>query len=115
MSRKIHVYTEGHKITWVEKVRDKCSDIYEDGKEWVMQHPAEAVTLATGIIAGAIKGAKCIQEDEHTNKTIYDRKLGMYWNLKRKPSANQRLEIERRHRSGELMGDILKDMKLLKR
>ena len=50
---------------------------------------------------------------ELKDRYIYDRSIGKYWKTRKVPSTGQQLEIERRKKSGESMGDILSSMKLL--
>ena len=53
------------------------------------------------------------KEQELKDRYIYDRSIGKYWKTRKTPTTGQQLEIERRKRDGEAMGDILSSMKLL--
>lgn len=78
-----------------------------------------ALTPAIVAITGAVKSAhrKAIVETEKQSKEIYcyDRSLGHYWELERKLSNRDWIEINRRKEQGEKLADILADMKVLKR
>lgn len=70
-----------------------------------------------GITAVAKLGGKLIgtyNEKVLQNKSIYDHSFGTYWQLRRALTNNDRLIIDRRRAAGEKLGDILKDMRLLK-
>lgn len=55
------------------------------------------------------------KELDFKKRTIYDRSLGEYVELKKPLSVNQKLEYERRRATGEKVNTILNDMKVLKR
>ena len=46
---------------------------------------------------------------------VYDHSLGMHYTLKRPMTGNEQIEFSQRKKRGELTGDILRDMNLLKR
>lgn len=69
--------------------------------------------VTTGIKVG---GRAYRQHLEHKDKDLrcYDASLGRYWELKRKLSNHDWLEIDRRKARGERLGDILDDLRALK-
>lgn len=77
-----------------------------------------AIPLAVaGITAITKLGGKLIgtyNERVLQDKSIYDHGFGTYWKLRRALTNNDRLTIERRRAAGEKLGDILKDLRLLK-
>ena len=102
------------------KVIGKISDTYQKAKGWVVEHPAESVTVVTSIIgatSGLVKRADRKRDIKEVQKLkeeyIYDRSIGTYWKTRRPRTSAENLEIERRRRSGEPMGQILRDMRLL--
>ena len=103
---------EGYK----RQAKEKLGQAWELCKE----HPAEAFALGTTCVGGLIgivkrcdKHAAIRKEQELKDRYIYDRSLGKYWKTRKVPSTGQQLEIERRKKNGESMGDILSSMRLL--
>ena len=45
---------------------------------------------------------------------VYDNRLGHYWRLRRELSNHEWLEIDKRKRGGEMLSDILAEMRVLK-
>ena len=92
--------------------------------KWTMEHYQEIIiwsTIGTTVGGFAVKGIHDVVKTNQINKQeklqneyCYDRSLGHYWELKRKPSNQEWVEIDRRKRSGERLADILSDMRLLK-
>ena len=114
-----------------EKVKSWTKEKLEDAKvavdmkmwqlgEWAKEHPEQAATIActaigaTGVILKRIdRNARIRKEAALKDRYIYDRSLGSYWNLRRKPTQTERLKIERLRREGLSYGEILTRMKLL--
>lgn len=102
------------------KLQAKISGMYETAKGWVVEHPTESVAILTSAITATIGLAKRVDRKRDLKEVkrlkeeyIYDRSLGKYWKTRRPATAGENLEIERRKRSGEPMGQILADMRLL--
>lgn len=101
-----------------EKAKKKFMKGVATTLNWVVDHPYEASTIAGLAVFGIRKVDKYIdisREAKLRNSMIYDRSLGMYWETKKPLTTNQRLTIEARHKAGEPYGQILRDMKVLKR
>ena len=117
---EIHIDEDG-------KVTKKKTSFFERAKiktketvEWCKQHPEETVAILTVTVTGIGTITKFINKQYtlHEMKTlkersIYDRSNGHYHIMKRVPTTNQWLEIDRRKRAGEAIGVILKDMRLI--
>ena len=89
-------------------------------KMWAKEHPEEAATIITTAIGAMViigrridKGVRLKNEMKLKDRYIYDRSLGRYWTLKRKPTQNEALRIESMRKAGLSYGDILTRMKLL--
>lgn len=92
--------------------------------EWVKMHPQEAATLASAgvtviafggkIVKGAIRSHNLAKEEALKNLYVYDNRLGHYWLLRRPLKNNEWLEIADRKAKGEMLGDILSGMKVLR-
>lgn len=76
---------------------------------------AVVVTRTFTNLVGTV-GRAVNQRDERKRRehTCYDRSEGHYWNLKRKLTNADWVRINQRKGSGERLGDILREMKLLK-
>lgn len=73
------------------------------------------------IIGGATAGIKAVDRHAKLNKEqnlkelyCYDRSLGNYWKLRRELSNAEWIEIDKRKKNGERLGDILYELKVLK-
>lgn len=95
----------------------KCTD----AKIWCKNHKAEIITLAPVLISGTIELVKIVakkgtvKEEQHLkDEYIYDRSNGHYYELRRKIKSSEWQMIDHRKREGEMLGDILQDMRLLK-
>ncbi|MBQ8134791.1 MAG: hypothetical protein IJ192_10370 [Clostridia bacterium] len=73
-----------------------------------------AIVGITGVIKSANRRANLNKEAKQKELYCYDRSLGHYWQLKRKLSNFDWLEINQRREHGESLADILADMKVLK-
>lgn len=92
---------------------------YEAG-QWAKEHPSEAATIvctAIGAIGIIIRrsghNAKIRREQRLKDRYVYDRSLGRYWMLKRRPTQSEQLAIESMKKQGLGYGDILTRLKLL--
>lgn len=88
--------------------------------DWMRDHSEELkiiVPVVGGIVLGGGKAiskhAEHKREDDLRNRYIYDRSTGQYYKTRKKISQTQHLEIERRKRAGESIGQILLSMGLL--
>lgn len=105
----------------IRKIKAKISEACDKVKDFVSDHPAESLALATTAIGSVVGLArrydrkKDIREQQRLrDEYIYDRSIGHYWQTRRKLTNQEKLEIERRRRSGEALGDILESMRLLR-
>lgn len=88
---------------------------YNNNKEfWNIAIPV--LIAGVGTTAKVVTKNKRIKTEQNLKDLYcYDRSLGAYWHLKRKLTQREMLEIQRRRKTGEAMGSILADMKVLKR
>lgn len=104
----------------IRKFKAKVNETADKVKDFVADHPAESLALLTTAIGSAVGLARRadrkrdIREQQRLREEyIYDRSIGDYWHTRRKLTNAEKLEIERRRRAGESLGDILKSMRLL--
>lgn len=106
-----------------------CREKFQDAKRWCRNNKEMVIIMAPIVVGGVISITKTIvkgvgrginksiilaKEDELKNMYCYDRSLGHYWKLRKKPTNNEWLRIDRRKADGERLADILEDMKLLR-
>lgn len=74
-----------------------------------------AIRCVTKVTSKAIAAHAVNKELRWQERTIYDRSLGRYTELKRPLTASEALRIEERREAGEKLNTILDSMNLLKR
>lgn len=97
-----------------KKAKNDAINFVKNNKELIVASIPVVITC----INGANKIVKTIDSRmERTRKDnqYYDRTLGMYVDLKRKPKQSEYIKIQERRNNGEKLSDILIDMGLVKR
>lgn len=86
----------------------------DDNKEWLI--PLIPVTIGGAVTTVKVVGKHSKLRKEKNLKELYcyDRSLGHYWELRRRLSNAEWLEIEARRKNGERLADILAELKVLK-
>nr|DAQ18455.1 MAG TPA: hypothetical protein [Caudoviricetes sp.] len=118
-----HIYSMAKTVA--KKAARSASKNIKTGVKYLGDHPefAYGVALPAAAFAGratyqAIKKHnrnKRQDKQEKAKRTrIYDRSSGNYWHLKKELTNKQWLEVNKRKKSGEKTGDILRSMKVLK-
>ena len=111
-----------YKNKW-DKIKSKAKDKKDKFVNWVKDDPRKLIAIGSVVVVGGKKlyeGIKHIQPtqaelDRRWHEThIYDRSIGMYYEIKRPMSANESILFSQRKARGELTGDILMSMRLLK-
>lgn len=108
---------EATKVQKEAEFRKKLSK----AKEWIVDNK-EIVVAGLSTIAGiAVKTTFSVSKNRRLKKEqelkdcyCYDRSLGHYWQLRRKLTNNEWVEIEHRKRNGERLSDILSELRVLK-
>ena len=90
-------------------------------KDFTVQHWSEILLISVPVIKLGTVAVKAIGKRSNLNKEqdlkenyCYDRSLGHYWELRRKLSNQEWVEIYKRKKNGERLGDILQELKVLK-
>ena len=109
-----------NKVKWEmkkEQAKRKANKVLE----WVDKNKELSVSILVPVVLGVPKMIRMIGHNHAVNKeirfkerTIYDRSLGRYVELKRPLRTNEALSIEERRANGEKLYQILNDMGLLK-
>jgi len=103
--------------------RWKVTNGIKNGVSWVVQNP-EAAAIIIPLGFATVKGVgKTVdraerkrmlkKEEELKDLYIYDRSIGTYLKMNRKPKQSEYIEIENRKRSGESLTQILRSMRLI--
>lgn len=103
-------------------LKERMWDAKEDFKCWVYNNQddlykaayvtASIAAVVAPVVAKMVK-SKRKERMYQADHTVWDPKLGMFWETK-KLTNNKKLIIAERRAAGEPLGKILKDMKLLK-
>lgn len=72
------------------------------------------VTGVVELVKITSRNARVDEERQLKERYIYDRRTGHYYALRRKLRSSEWIEIDERKRSGESLGVILRDMRVLK-
>ena len=104
---------------WKAKVANK----FKNGLLWIEEHKDVIIIATPLVIAGLGFGGKVIKtvgqhhnvmkQQELQDLYCYDRSLGHYWKLKRKPTNTEWVQIDRMKSEGRRLADILSEMRLL--
>jgi hypothetical protein len=110
----------------IEHTRDTVADISEDFhditkdvKEFVINNPHATIAILSAA-ASIIRAIRGYTVSNRINRITYqkdyrwyDPHTGFTWDLKRKLTNNDRLEITRRIRNGEDVYDILRNIRAI--
>ena len=98
-------------------VKEKSNKVYN----FCVQHKETLIVLIPVFVSGSIELVKIVARSRNVNADkylkenyIYDRSCGHYYELKRQPKSSEWRLIDQRKAEGELLGDILADMRILK-
>lgn len=107
-----------------EERRRKRKESFDSVVKWLEEHwvlAAAFLTALASVLGAVIKALAGIKRSENVKEEkrlkenfIYDRRRGHYIEVRRKPSANQWMEIDNRYDDGESMAEILDDLNLIK-
>lgn len=107
--------------TFREKAYRISHNAKEDLKDFYNEHKVgiyiggTLVISAAGMAIDIIKTGMKRRDVKMQDLRIYDRSLDIWWDLRRKLTTDQRLEINDRVKAGEKLGDILRDLDVLKK
>lgn len=117
---KVYVVAAENESKW-KKAKCWMKNRWTDISTWCSENKGTIMVVAPVVITGIATTAKVVgksinlhKEQGLRDKYVYDTSLGHYWELKSKLSNQQWTEINQRRDSGESLGKILDDMKVLK-
>lgn len=101
----------------LETAKRKVINAGKSAWRWINENKELAATIAVAGTTMVTKGAKMYlahKESERRDCSFYDPRKGRYTITKRKPTAREEAEIDRRYSAGESYAHILDDMRLAK-
>lgn len=107
----------------IEGIKRRIGEKWSSTKQWCRDHQGEIIVF--GLIVGGVivevietvtKAHVVSQKKALKDRYIYDRDAGHYYELKRKPKSSEWITIDelRKNNDNENLGEILRDMRLLK-
>lgn len=99
-----------------QRFNDFCDDVRRNKEAILVMTPVVVGGLAmiTKVASKALNAYSVNKEVDFKQRTIYDRSLGRYVELRRPLTSNEALIIEERRSHGEKLTTILMDLGLLK-
>lgn len=105
------------KFEEVKSLKEKAKDKFYNGVNFLRDHKETVLVLAPVVISGAVEIVKIIakrgnlkQEQKLKDNYIYDSKGRHYYELNKRPSNSEWIQIDERVNSGELLGRTLREM-----
>ena len=110
--------------TRIQRIKDKVRYNAYCALNWVERNPQLALMLipagvavfkgTTKVCSKMMQRANMEAAQREIRRRCYDPSEGHYWFLKRELSNDEWLLVNNRHQSGERLGDILNDLRVLK-
>ena len=113
MDEQIKEKLNTQKENIITKLKDKGNALLN----WSIDHPIQAsflIALVGRACKGAMRERRNHIEDTRRQMREYDPSLGLYYDLRRSLTNKEKLELSKRHQSGESIGDILQSFRVLK-
>lgn len=99
---------------WVTDKAWRAKMFWDQNKEYLVV----LIPVVAGVghrVIGRANSMRRQKNEEYLKKQfMYDRRNGCYLEMRRKPTQNEYLEIDRRKKNGESLPSILSSMKLLR-
>ena len=99
---------------WIKDKLHKGKCFWDENKEPIIALTPVVIGGITFLVKTISKHARITEEKNLKELYVWDPKLGLYWQLRKKLTNTQRLELDRRRADGESMGNILASMRVLK-
>ena len=108
-------------VEFARKAKTQACDAGRKAMQFATENK-ELVLMGIPLAIAAVRTSQSLvvskrvkDERNRMDRSIYDRKAGHHWDLRRKPSNAELAEFDRRRDNGENAYDILRSMRLLKR
>lgn len=103
------------------EAKKKWKQRFGKAKDWARENKQLLIVAVPAVVGTVGTGIKVLGKHhnlalEARNKDLrcYDTSLGHYWELRRKLTNKDWVQINRRRANGESLGDILEELKVLK-
>lgn len=96
----------------------KIKEKLEDAGRWIGEHKKEIAWVSFFVLAGSKQANRMIESHrQEVNRTlrVWDPKEGHYWNIRRKLTTDEFLDMEALEKRGYSKGEALRQMGLLKK
>ena len=97
----------------LKETKRKVESFVINNKETIIGLAPVILTVGGFVVKNATKAHNMKKQENLKNLYCYDRSLGHYWKLRRELNNSEWVEIDRRKRAGEKLGDILESLKVL--
>lgn len=99
---------------WLGDKAWKAKIFWDNNRDYLVVLIPAALGIG-GKIASSAKYHSKVREEEYLKKRfMYDRRMGAYLELRRKPTQKEIIEIDRLKKEGKTLPEILSGMRLLK-
>ena len=99
---------------WLDDTKEKLKRFWDENRDYIVILVPVVVATGEKAIKSIASNHRLVEERNLKERFIYDMSLKCYYELKRKPTPKEYLEIDRRKKNGESLGVILDSMRLLK-
>lgn len=106
---KLATNTKDTIVRWVDSFVD-----------WACENPEAAAAIVVPTVMATIKSSQSLivshrqkAERKRIDYTYYDPSTGFHWDLRRKPTNNDRMVIQSRKAQGQETYNILRDLRLI--
>jgi len=119
MSKVVYAFTENSKDALIDVAGDISAKVIK-AANWILNNPElvigglTSLTMLLRASRSLVVSQRVYSERNRINHTYYDPHTGHHWDLRRKLSNNDRIEISKRSKDGEDMYDILRSMGVLR-
>lgn len=115
--KKTHKMNDLDRAYYKAAIREKVNNVktfMRDNKEILIVAIPAVAGVCKLVIKSANKHTNLRKEKRLKDNYCYDRSLGHYWELNRKLTNDEWIEVEKRKGEGECMGNIFLDMGVLR-
>ena len=97
-----------------EEAKRKVEDFWNENAVAIMMAAPAVLGVVAKVMSVVGKHSKIRKEEMIKDKSVWDPVVGHYWRLKRKLTKDEWLYITKKRKSGEMLGDILESLHVLR-
>lgn len=121
MSENVITFKELKKEARKAQIKNWFRNKANNAGRWINDNKEIILILGPSALGAVTTGVKAVgrhvqrgKEKDLKDLYCYDRSLGHYWKLRRELTNSEWVEIDKRKKNGEHLGDILDELKVLK-